>query len=170
MESRQNKVSQDTEKLKEIPKWARRYAESRTALLIVYSMIFIVFFGAVALGVYCLLKGWFILATIMMILYIAGFLYFVITSDRHEDRYFVKTGIPQSESVQKIRKFLPLSILHASVAVWPLAFALPDILRHPCSLGLGGSAALFRRDFWCPVKYITCAHIQSSGFHHRPPL
>jgi hypothetical protein len=30
METEQNQVSQDTEKLKEISKWTRRYAENRT--------------------------------------------------------------------------------------------------------------------------------------------
>ena len=111
MDAHQNKVPQDTEKLKEIPKWARRYAESRTAPLVVFSSIFIVLFGAVSLSVYCFLKGWFILAAIMMILYVAGFLYFVITCDKHEARYFTKTGIPQSESVQQIRKFLPVPLI-----------------------------------------------------------
>ena len=92
--TQQNQVPQNVEKLKEIPKWARRYAESRTAPMIVFFSIFIVLFGAVSLGVYCFLKGHFILAAIMMILYVAGFLYFVITWDRHEARYFTKTGIP----------------------------------------------------------------------------
>jgi len=111
METEQNQVPQDTEKLKEIPKWARRYAESRTVPLIVFSLIFIVLFGGVSLGVYCFLKGKFVLATIMMILYVAGFLYFVITWDRHEARYFTKTGIPESESVKQIRKYMPLPLI-----------------------------------------------------------
>ena len=111
MEPETKQLPQDTEKLKEIPKWARRYAESRTAHLIVFSSIFIVLFGAVSLGVYCFLKGHFILAAIMMILYVAGFLYFVITWDKHEARYFTKTGIPESESVQQIRKFLPVPLI-----------------------------------------------------------
>ncbi|MHC4737350.1 MAG: hypothetical protein ACYS9Y_00450 [Planctomycetota bacterium] len=111
METKRNQVSQDTERLKEIPKWARRYAENRTAPLIIFSLIFIVLFGGVSLGVYCFLKGKFILAAIMMVLYVAGFIYFVIIWDRHEDRYFTKTGIPQSESVQEIRKYMPLPLI-----------------------------------------------------------
>lgn len=107
----QNQLPRDTEKLKEIPKWAQRYAENRTVPLIVFSLIFIVLFGAVSLGVYCFLKGKFVLATIMMILYVAGFLYFVITWDRHEARYFTKTGIPESESVKQIRKYMPLPLI-----------------------------------------------------------
>ena len=71
MGNEKNKVPQNTEKLKEIPKWARRYAESRTAPLVVFSSIFIVLFGAVSLSVYCFLKGQFIFAAIMMILYLA---------------------------------------------------------------------------------------------------
>ena len=116
MNTEQNQFPRDTEKLKQIPKWAQRYAENRTAPLIVFSLIFIVLFGGVSLGVYCFLKGKFVLATIMMILYVAGFLYFVITCDRHEARYFTKTGIPQSESVQQIRKFLSLPLI-ACIAV-----------------------------------------------------
>jgi hypothetical protein len=111
MNTQQNQVPQNTEKLREIPKWARRYAESRTAPLIIGSLIFIVLFGVVSLGVYCFLKGRFVSAAIMMVLYVAGFLYFVITWGRHEGRYFTKTGIPESESVQQIRKFLPLPLI-----------------------------------------------------------
>ena len=111
MNIQQTQVPQNAEKLKEIPKWARRYAESRTLPLIIFSFIFIVLFGGVSLAVYCFLKGNFILAAIMMLLYVAGFIYFVITWDRYEARYFTKTGIPQSESLQQIRKFLPLPLI-----------------------------------------------------------
>ena len=113
MNSKQHNKSQDqdTEKLKEIPKWARRYAESRTAPLIIFSLIFIVLFGVVFLGIYCFLKGKFILAAIMMVLYVAGFLYFVIKWDRHEARYYTKTGIPQSEGIKQIRKYMPLPLI-----------------------------------------------------------
>ncbi|MHC4546023.1 MAG: hypothetical protein ACYSYL_16140 [Planctomycetota bacterium] len=111
MNTQQNQVPRNSEKLKEIPKWARLYAESRTAPLIIFSLIFIVLFGGASLGVYCFLKGKFVLAVIMMALYVAGFLYFVITWDRHEAHYFTKTGIPQSKSVQQIRKFLPLPLI-----------------------------------------------------------
>lgn len=100
MNTEQNQKLAETEKLKEIPKWTRRYAESRTAPLIIFSMVFLVLFGVVSLSVYCFLKGQFILAAIMVVLYVAGFIYFVVTWDRHEARYFTKTGIPQSESIK----------------------------------------------------------------------
>jgi len=142
METQQNKVPQDAEKLKEIPKWVRRYAESRTAPLIVFSLIFIVLFGAVSLGVYFFLKSRFIFAAIMMILYVTGFLYFVITSDRHEARYFTKTGIPQSQSVQRIRKFLPLPLITCIVihvimeqrGVFPAHLDVPISALYVCLL------------------------------------
>lgn len=111
MNLERNQKSQEIEKLKQIPKWARRYAESRTAPLIIFSLVFIVLFGVVSLSVYCFLKGQFILAAIMVVLYVAGFLYFVITWDKHEARYFTKTGIPQSESIKQIRKFLPIPLI-----------------------------------------------------------
>ncbi|MFX0201942.1 MAG: hypothetical protein ACFFCW_38010 [Candidatus Hodarchaeota archaeon] len=142
MDAHQNRVSQHTEKLKEIPKWARRYAESRTAPLIVFSLIFIVLFAEVSLGVYCFLKGKIILAAIMMVLYVAAFLYFVITWDRHEARYFTKTGIPQSESVKQIRKFLPLPLIACIVisvileqrGVFPHHLSVPISALYVCPL------------------------------------
>jgi hypothetical protein len=142
METEHNQVPQNVEKLKEIPKWARRYAESRTAPLIIFSLIFIVLFGGVSLGVYCFLKGKFVLAVIMMVLYVAGFLYFVIIWDKHEARYFTKTGIPQSESVQQIRKFLPLplilfviiSVIMEQRGVFPHHLSVPISAVYICPL------------------------------------
>ena len=142
MNDQQNQEPQEMEKLKEIPKWARRYAESRTVPLIIFSLIFIVLFGGVSLGVYCFLKGKFILATIMMVLYVAGFIYFVITWDRHEARYFAKTGIPQSQSVQQIRKFLPLPLILFVVidvimeqrGVFPAHLSVPISAVYVCPL------------------------------------
>ena len=111
MNDKQNQKPAETEKLKEIPKWARRYAESRTAPMIIFVIVALALFGAVYLSVYCFLKGKFILAAIMMVVYIAGFICFLITYDRREAPYFTKTGIPQSKSVQQIRKFLPLPLI-----------------------------------------------------------
>jgi len=111
MDAQQNQMPPDMEKLKEIPKLARCYAENRTAPLIIFSLVFIALFGVVFLSVYCFLSDRFILAAIMDVLYIATFIYFIITWDKHEIRYFTKTGIPQSESVKQIRKFLPLPLI-----------------------------------------------------------
>lgn len=111
MDAHQNKVSRDTEKLKEIPKWARRYAESRTAPMIIWHIVFIVSFGLAFLSVYFFLKERFIFAAIILALDVVISIYFLITYDRHEARYFTKTGIPQSESVKQIRKFLPLPLI-----------------------------------------------------------
>ena len=111
MNAQQNQVPQNTEKLKEIPKWARRYAESRTTPMIIWHIVFIVSFGLAFLSVYFFLKERFILGAFMAVMDIILILYFIITYDRHEARYFTKTGIPQSESVQQIRKFLPLPLI-----------------------------------------------------------
>ncbi len=142
MNDRQTQKSKDVEKLKEIPKWARRYAESRTAPLIIFSLIFILCFGMVFLGVYCFLKGRFILAAIMMILYVATFIYFVITWDRHEAHYFTKTGIPESGSVKQIRNFLPLpliaciiiSVIMEQRGVFPTHLKVPVSALYVCPL------------------------------------
>lgn len=156
MDAHQNKVPQDTEKLKKIPKWARRYAESRTAPLVVFSSIFIVLFGAVSLGVYCFLKGRFILAAIMMILYIAGLLYFVITWDRHEARYFTKTGIPQSESVQQIKKFLPVPLILFVVisVILEQRGVFPPHLRMPISAAYVCPLLIFANWHWARGSFI----------------
>ncbi len=138
----QNQKLAETEKLKEIPKWTRRYAESRTAPLIIFSMVFIALFGVVSLSVYFFLKGQFILAAIMVVLYVAGFIYFVVTWDRHEARYFTKTGIPQSESVQQIRKFLPLplilfvviSVIMEQRGIFPAHLSVPISAVYVCPL------------------------------------
>jgi len=111
MNTHQNQAPQDTEKLKEIPKWARRYAESRTAPMIIFHLVFIVSFGIAFLSVYFFLKEMFILGAFMAVIDIVLFLYFVIAWDRHEIRYFTKTGIPQSDSIKQIRKFLPIPLL-----------------------------------------------------------
>lgn len=142
MSTEQNQKLAETEKLKDIPKWMRRYAESRTAPLIIFSMVFLALFGVVSLSVYCFLKGQFILAAIMVVLYVAGFIYFVVTWDRHEARYFTKTGIPQSESVQQIRKFLPLplilfvviSVIMEQRGVFPAHLSVPISAVYVCPL------------------------------------
>ena len=43
MEAHQNKTPQDTEKLKEIPKWTRKYAQNRTLAIIVLMAMFMFF-------------------------------------------------------------------------------------------------------------------------------
>jgi len=142
MDTEKNQVPQDINKLKEIPKWARRYAESRTAPLIIWSLVFIASFVMVFLSVYCFLKGEFILAAIMMILYIATFIYLIVAWDRHEARYFTKTGIPQSESVKQIRKFLPLPLIACAViqaimeqrGVFPVHLDVPVSALYVCPL------------------------------------
>jgi len=143
MNTSHNQTTTDpADKLKQIPKWARRYAENRTLPLAIFSAIFIVLFGAVALSVYCFAKGQFLLAAIMLILYLAGCLYFMITWDKHEIRYFTKTGIPQNQSVQQIRKFLPLplilfvviSVIMEQRGVFPANLRVPISALYVCPL------------------------------------
>ena len=142
MNTQQNQVPQNAEKLKEIPKWARRYAESRTMPMIIFFIVVLLLFGAVSLSVYCFLKGKFILAVIMMVLYVAGFIYFVITWDRHEARYFTKTGIPQSKSIKQIRKYMPLplilfvviSVIMEQRGVFPAHLEVPISALYCCPL------------------------------------
>ena len=142
MNAQQNQVPQDMEKLKEIPKWTRKYAENRTVPLIIFQILFIACFGMVFLSVHFFLKERFILAAIMIILYIATFIYLIVVWDRHEASYFTKTGIPQSESVQQIRKFLPLPLIACIViqvimelrGVFPAHLSMPVSALYVCPL------------------------------------
>ena len=72
----------------------------------------------------------------------AGFIYFVITWDRHEARYFTKTGIPQSESIKQIRKYMPLplilfvviSVIMGQRGVFPPHLSVPISAVYVCPL------------------------------------
>ena len=133
MNDKQNQKLEETEKLKEIPKWLRRYVESRTAPIIIWHIVFIVSFGIAFLSVYYLSKGKFILA---------GLIYFNITWDKHKSRYFAKTGIPESRSVKQIRKFLSLPLIACIVisvimeqrGVFPAHLSVPISALYVCPL------------------------------------
>ncbi len=155
MNTQQNQVPQDTEKLKEIPKWARRYAESRTAPMIVFFLVPLVLVGMGFLSVYCFLKGIFILGVIVIILCVAAFIYFMIAYDRYEARYFVKSGIPQIQGIQQIRKYLPLPLILCVVLSVILEHhgVFPAYLRQPVS-------ALFV----CPLLLFANWRLVKSGF------
>ena len=155
MNTQQNQVPQDTEKLKEIPKWARRYAESRTAPMIVFFLVPLVLVGMGFLSVYCFLKGIFILGVIVIILCVAAFIYFMIAYDRYEARYFVKSGIPQIQGIQQIRKYLPLPLI--------LCVVLSVILEHR-----GVFSAHLRQPvsalFLCPLLLFANWRLAKGGF------
>ena len=156
MNTQQNQAPLNAEKLKEIPKWARRYAENRTVLLIVWMTVRLGLLGAVFLGVYCFLKGRFILGAIMMVLYVATFIYLLLTYDRHEARYFTKTGIPQSESVQQIRKFLPLPLILSVViiVIMEQRGVFPAHLRVPISAAFICPLLIFANWRWARGSFI----------------
>ncbi len=144
-----------TEKLKEIPKWARRYAESRTVPMIVFFLIPLVLVGMGFLSVYCFLKGIFILGVIMIVLCVAAFIYFMIAYDRYEARYFVKSGIPQIQGIQQIRKYLPLPLILCVVlsVILEQRGVFSAHLRQPVS-------ALFL----CPLLLFANWRLVKSGF------
>ena len=135
MDIEQNQGPGDLEKLKEIPKWARRYAQSRTVPMIVFFLFPFVLMGMGFLGVYCFLKGVFILGVIVMVLSVAAFIYFMIAYDRYEARYFVKSGIPQIQGIQQIRKYLPIPLIACVVVSVILEHrgVFPAHLRQPVS-------------------------------------
>ena len=52
MNTQQNQVPQDTEKLKEIPKWTRKYAQNRTIPLLIVLAISLCLFAGIAISSY----------------------------------------------------------------------------------------------------------------------
>jgi len=52
METEQNQVLQDTEKLKEIPKWTRKYAQNRALPVLISLLIFSCIFAGIAIPSY----------------------------------------------------------------------------------------------------------------------
>ena len=52
MNTQQNQTPQNTEKLKEIPKWTRRYTENRTLPFVINMMIFLLFWSAIGIPSY----------------------------------------------------------------------------------------------------------------------
>ena len=52
METEQNQVPQDAEKLKEIPKWTRRYAQNRTIPVLIALTIYLCLFAGIAIPSY----------------------------------------------------------------------------------------------------------------------
>ena len=83
MDAQQNRVPQDTEKLKEIPKWTRRYAQNRTLTLHVVSaigmIIGIVIVGLLSFVIVAFKKGNMHLALVGTVL-IAVFVFLYIFS------------------------------------------------------------------------------------------
>jgi hypothetical protein len=82
MNAKQNQVPQNTEKLKEIPKWTRKYAQNRmlTALVIIaiICLIGMVISVPVALVVTAFVKGNMILAGVGIALLVAVLLFYII--------------------------------------------------------------------------------------------
>ena len=52
MNAKQDQVLMDTKKLKEIPKWTRKYAQNRTAHVLVFMTIFLILFAGIGIPSY----------------------------------------------------------------------------------------------------------------------
>ena len=92
----------------------------------------------------------------MMALYVATFIYLLITYDRHETRYFTKTGIPQSESIQQIRKFLPIPLILFVVisVIMEQRDVFPSHLRVPISAVYVCPLLIFANWRWARGSFI----------------
>ena len=146
----------ETEKIKEIPKWARRYAESRTIPQIIFHLIFLSFAGIVFLSVYCFLKKLFILASILFGAYVVGFACMLVFFDRIKDCYFAKSGVPESSSVQQIKKFLPAPLITFVVISFILEQrgVFPEHLRMPISAVYACPLLVFVNWRWAKDSFI----------------
>ena len=58
MNTQENQVPQNAEKLKEIPKWTRRYVQNRTVPFLVSMAIFLLFFTAICVFSYLARKSY----------------------------------------------------------------------------------------------------------------
>ncbi|HIJ69876.1 MAG TPA: hypothetical protein HPP87_00765 [Planctomycetes bacterium] len=111
MNTKQNQLPQDSEKLRDIPKWAKRYAENRTLHMFIFFIAYLILLGAIFLSVHFFLKRNFIPALIMLGLYIVGLIYFLITCDKNAASYYAKTGVPESSGLKKMGKYLSLPLI-----------------------------------------------------------
>lgn len=131
MNTEQNQVPQDMEKLKEIPKWTRRYAQNRMLTVLVWMVIVMLISTVVMVPVSGLLvafqKGNMILASISIIVLIAVVIFLRIFRVRNikiwkwiDHRIYGHEGtasIPKPELTKK-KKWLEL----AAAMVWGSLF------------------------------------------------
>ncbi|MBN1257120.1 MAG: hypothetical protein JXA52_05385 [Planctomycetes bacterium] len=111
MDIGQEQTQKNHDQIKEIPKWAERYAESRSTPLIVFQAIFLAMVGMIALSVFCFLQQWFILAAVSLLLYMVTLLCLLFKWDKYEASYYAKTGIPEAKNLKQVRKYLVLPLL-----------------------------------------------------------
>ena len=131
METEQNQVPKNTEKLKEIPKWTRKYAQNRTLTVFVYLAIVGLISVVITVPVSCLVvafqKGNIILASVAVVALIAVIIFLRIFRvnnikiwKRIDQRIYGHDGtasMPEPKSTKK-KKWLEF----AALMVWGSLF------------------------------------------------
>lgn len=131
----QNQMSQEMDRLKEIPKWARRYALNKTMSMVVMFMIFLLSFAVVSAGVHCFLNGNPFLGWVMIGVFVMVFICSFSVEKYCKTHCYEQDGMSKSERVEEIKKFLalPLVIL-AGFSIYAMKyFNIPMRLSMPIS-------------------------------------
>lgn len=157
MNTQQNQVPQNVEKIKDIPKWAKRYAENRTLHMIIFFIAYFILLGAILFSVHFFLKRNFIPAVVMLGLYIVGLIYFLITCDKNAASYYAKTGVPESSGLKKMGKYLSLPLIAFIIfgIIMEQRGIFPVHLRVPISAAFICPLLIFA-NWRCMKSSITC--------------
>ena len=156
MNAEQNLKSAEMEKLKEIPKWARRYAESRTIPMIVRLLVVLALTAAVFFSVYCFLHKRVLLASIMMGVYVVGFVCFLLLDGFCSARYYAKSGLGESKSVKQITKYLALPLIGLCFVsvILEQRGVFPEHLRVPISASFCCTLLIFGNWRWARGSFV----------------
>jgi len=143
MNMQQNQIPQDTEKLKEIPKWTRRYAQNRKLTLLVYLVIVSLISVVIIVPVSCLImafeKGNMILALVGIVSLIAVVIFvrfFRIRNikiwkwmDQHIYGYEGTVSMPEPKLTKK-KKLLELVavILYGSLSLGTMYLGMANFI------------------------------------------
>ena len=140
MKTQKNQIPQDMEKLKEIPKWTRRYAQNRTLTLLVLAAMAMLIGIGISVPLFILfvafLKRNMPLALVGIVVLIAVMIFYVIfllkfggknkgLLDQIIDRWiYGKEGtasVPESKLTKK-KKWLEYALEYAVAMVWLILF------------------------------------------------
>ena len=133
METKENQVPQDIEKLKAIPKWARRYAGSRTVPMIASLFVAITSLTVVCFTVYYFLQDKDFWGAIMMTAYIGGLISFLLLDRIFSTYFYRKNGLTRCKGIIQFRNFIVVTVIPTTLMcmalslynVTPRSLALP---------------------------------------------
>lgn len=146
MNVEKNQEPQEMKKLKEIPKWAQRYVQSKIMPIIVRLVIILCLSVAALLAVYYFLHKSILLGVVAIGLCTVGFLCFFFIERFYLANYSAKNGLTKDKNETQVKKFLFFTVLPLSLVCVALALlgAIPIRLLQPVSAA-----------FICPILIFT---------------